>query len=177
MSHTSAIYGFDMQYPEGWSSIPASRAWESDDRFPADDLAYADVFLTPEQDDDQIALFVWEMPPGDGADLESFPGLIAWAERFCADFGMPSCEGSSEVAEVMCHNPCSPAILVPTPDWQVAFFEDETSKLLGPTVVRVILVARPDSFPTAARYGGSVQLLKSVLTTMDVWEVGQGPPG
>ncbi len=43
-------------------------------------------------------------------------------------------------------------------------------------MVQVVVVAREDGFPSAARYGGSVELLKSILTTMDVWTPGLEPP-
>jgi hypothetical protein len=32
----------------------------------------------------------------------------------------------------------------------------------------VVVIGREDGFPSAARYGGSVQLLKSILATMHV---------
>ena len=43
--------------------------------------------------------------------------------------------------------------------------------------VTIVMVGRPDMYPTVLRYGGSVQLLKSILTTMDVWtpKPGQTP--
>ena len=43
-----------------------------------------------------------------------------------------------------------------------------------PTLERVTVVTmgRPDGDPSVARYGGSVELLKSILTTLDVWTPG-----
>jgi hypothetical protein len=70
---------------------------------------------------------------------------------------------------------CGPALLVPTVEAQYAFVPDRGMLLLGEKVLRVFVVAREDSFPSAARYGGSVELLKAILTTMDVWTPGQVP--
>ncbi len=46
-----------------------------------------------------------------------------------------------------------------------------------PDRVRGVAIGRDDSFPSAARYGGSVELLRAILTTMDVHtrERGQVP--
>jgi hypothetical protein len=55
-------------------------------------------------------------------------------------------------------------VLVPLLDGVIAYFADTETR-----VVTVVAIGRPDSFPGAAQYGGSVQLLKSILTTMDVY--------
>ena len=70
---------------------------------------------------------------------------------------------------------CRAAILVPDAGGANAFFEDFNRAMLGRSFVRVVQVGRPDTFPAAERYGGSVQLLRSFLTTMDVWTLGQQP--
>ena len=69
---------------------------------------------------------------------------------------------------------CRGAILVPTAEAQYAFVMDWTSAMFTnlPDLIRVVVVAREDSFPSAGRYGGSVELLKAMLTTMDVWGPG-----
>ena len=112
----------------------------------------------------------------------SVPDLKAWAEAFCNDVGVSSCEGFAQQAEPMCLNvggaSCRTALLVPTAEAQYAFFVDWESAMLTsvPDRVRVVIVAREDDFPPAARYGGSVELLKTILTTMDVWTPGEQPP-
>jgi hypothetical protein len=63
---------------------------------------------------------------------------------------------------------CLPAILVPLPEDIVAAFPAENG------MVNVVQLLRHDSFPATARYGGGVELLKSILTTMDVWTPGPG---
>ena len=183
--YTSAAHGFEMSYPADWSvNAPASRKWQAGDAFPGDALPYADVFVSPGQGDATMALFVWEMPAGEGSGdlLGSAPDLKAWAEAFCNDFGVSSCEGFAQQAEPMCFSAggasCRTAILVPTAEAQYAFFVDWESAMLTsvPDRVRVVIVAREDTFPAAARYGGSVAFLKSILTTMDVWTPGEQPP-
>ena len=117
-----------------------------------------------------------------GATCRNGGGLKAWAQTFCSDIGASSCEDFTQRAAPMCLNAgggsCRAALLVPTAEEQYAFFVDWASAMLTniPDRVRVVVVAREDSFPSAARYGGSVELLKSILTTMDVWSPGQEPP-
>jgi hypothetical protein len=173
-TYTSAVHGFDMKFPDGWSSRPATRTWRAGDTFGQDDVQYADVFSSPGNGDDQVALFVWEMPTR--ADLRSYVGLGTWAKEFCSEAIGVSCETFAEPAVPMCLDACSPALLVPTADAQFAFFmgsEGATEYGLGDQVVRVVVVTRKDAFPAAARFGGSVELLKMVLTTMGVTAVDQ----
>jgi hypothetical protein len=172
-TYTSEVYGFAFGYPEDWTlHAAATREWQAGDRIDADDWPYADAFASPEEA--TVGLFVWEMPAGEGADVESVQGLKAWAETFCNDIAASSCEEFTQRAVPMCLNaggdPCRAAILVPTAGEQYAFFVNWNSAMLTgvPDRVRVVVVAREDSFPSAARYGGSVELLRSILTTMDV---------
>ena len=179
-TYTSELRGFTLGYPADWSvNAPATRTWQAGDEFFGDSWPYADTFVSPGEGDASIGLFVWEMPAGEGVDLDSVPGLKAWAETFCSDVGASSCEEFTERAVPMCLNAggdsCRGAILVPTAGAQYAFFMDWPSAMFTnvPDLVRVVVVARDDSFPSAARYGGSVELLKAILTTMDVWTPGQ----
>jgi len=174
-TYTSKVYGFALGYPADWSvNAPATRTWQPGDTLYSDPWPFADTFISPGSDQDQIGLFAWEMPAGEGADIESVQGLKAWAAKFCTEVGASSCDAFTQGAVPMCLNaggdPCRAAILVPTASDQYAFFMDWTSVVFtnAPDRVTVISVAREDSFPAAARYGGSVALLKSVLTTMGV---------
>ncbi len=174
-TYTSEVYGVTLGYPEDWSlNAPATREWQAGDELFGDSWPYADTFVSPGEGDASIGLSVWEMPAGEGADLDSVPGLKAWAETFCSDVGASSCEEFTERAVPMCLNAggasCRGAILVPTAGAQYAFFMDWISAMFtnSPDLVRVVVVAREDSFPSAARYGGSVELLKAILKTMDV---------
>ena len=185
--YTSAIHNFTMQYPDDWSEDgTASRKWQVGDRFPADEAPYADIFVSPGPGEGAIGLLAWDVPAAAGVDVESLEGLKAWATTFCADaistvLVASSCDGFAKAATPMCLNAggdtCRDAILVSTADMQYAFFVDFAYATLSDNRVRVVVVARPDDFPPAAKYGGSVALLKSILTTMDVWTPGQQPRG
>lgn len=182
-TYTSEVHGFTVGYPADWSvNAPATRKWQPGDNIHLDEWPYADTFISPGQD--AVGLFVWEMPAGEGADVESVQGLKVWAESFCNDVGASSCEEFTQRAVPMCLNEggapiaCRAAILVPTATEQYAFFVNWGTAVItsNPDRVRVVLVAREDSFPSAARYGGSVELLRSILTTMNVWTPGRVPP-
>jgi len=173
-------------YPADWSLIaPATRRWQIGDQVVgSSSLPFADSFVSPDPEDAQIGLLVWKMPAGNGADIESVDGLKAWADRFCTDGGAPSCDGFTAQARPMClydGGLCHAAILVPTATQQYAFFPDLDSLMYSNDLyqVRIVVVTRPDAFASANRYGGSVELLKAILTTQDVWTPGQEryPPG
>jgi hypothetical protein len=185
-TYTSEIHGFTLGYPEDWSvNAPATRKWQTGDEFPGDVWPYADTFVGPGEGDASIGLFVWEMPLGEGVDPESVEGMKAWAEAFCNNVGVSACDAFTQDAVPMCLasviDPdvveCRGALLVPTDGPQFAFIPDWTSLIFTgiPDVVTVVVIGREDSFPSAARYDGSVELLKSILTTMDVWTPGQVP--
>lgn len=188
-AYTSDVYGFQMSYPSDWSvHARATRKWrDTDGRAPADSWPYADVFVNPDQvDGDSIGIWVWEMPAGNTVDIESTDGLKAWAQQFCTETpalreGGSACQGFADGAVSMClvagGDACRSAILVPDTGAATAFFMDWPSVILtsSPDMVRVVQIGRPDEFPASARYGGVVQLLKSILTTMDVWTPGQQP--
>jgi hypothetical protein len=179
--YESQVYGFPLGYPADWSASPATRAWRAGDAFPVDGLPYADVFVSPREGDEQIAAIVWTVPPAKGEEIETADDLMVWAERFCDEVVGLSCETFTQRAVEMNLNNGSgfaSALLVPTTDHQYAFVTDcDSCLLVGATNpgVTVVVVARPDDFPPAAPYGGSVELLKSLLTTMDVWTLGQAP--
>lgn len=175
-NYTSAAYGFTFGYPDGWTvDGAATRKWHEGDQ-PAGGALYSDSFMNPEsRDGDQIALGVWQMS-GSAGDITSREGLSSWFAAHICDDKIDACATVSDVAVPMCLGKaaCLPAVLVPLSDSTQAVFGDAETG-----VVTVVSLGRPDSFPAAARYGGSVQLLKSVLTTMDVWppQPGQIPAG
>ena len=182
-TYASANYpGLNIGYPADWSvRAPATRAWQAGDDFPADELPYADSFVSPGEGDAQIGLLVWEMPHDGEGGPDTFDRLKVWAETFCNDVLASSCEDFTQHAIPMCRlvgDGCDGgdgAILVPTAGLQFAFFRTWQNELFDSTTVRVVVIAREDGFPAAARYGGSVELLRSILSTMDVWTLGQQP--
>lgn len=171
-TYTSAVYGNTFGYPDGWHLYSAaSRTWQPG---PGDDR-YFDIFLNPkDRDGEEVAFIVWQQPAGSGADITSHEGLMAWAAANYCDDATDACETVPDVALPMClgRAACLPAVLVPLSDGVGAFFGDSESGL-----VTAVALGRSDTFPATARYGGGVQLLKSILTTMDVWtpEPGQIP--
>jgi hypothetical protein len=180
--YTSAAYGLTVSYPADWSvNAPAVRKWQAGDGPHGDVWPFADTFASPDQE--TVGLLVWQVPAGDGADLGSVEGWKAWAGAFCDAAGASACAEFTQRSAPMCQDAggdaCRPAILVPTAEGQYGFFLDWGSSMLTsvPDRVTVVLVPREDGFPSAARYGGSVELLRAILTTMDIWTPGQQPPG
>ena len=175
--YTSAVYGMTFGYPEGWTlDSAATRKRPAGDQ-PDDRLSYTDSFMNPEiRDGDQIAMAVWQQPAGSGDDIASREGLAAWFEAHLCDEAIDACQTVPDVAMPMCLGrvACLPAMLVPLSDSTQAVFADPEAGL-----VTVVSLGRPDGFPAAARYGGAVRLLKSILTTIEVWtpEPGQTPAG
>ena len=175
-TYTSEVYGITFGYPDGWTlESAATRKWEGaahrDDFF-----TYSDSFMNPEIcDGDQIAMGVWQQPAGTGADITSREGLAAWAKAHVCDETFDACDTVPDVAIPMClgREACLPALVVPLSDSTAAVVANAETGM-----VTVVSLGRPDGFPAAARYGGAVQLIKSILTTMDVWtpEPGQIPP-
>lgn len=177
--YASTVHGFTLGYPEDWSvHAPATREWQAGDTLSEDQWPFADTFISPGEGDKTIGLLAWTAPAGDVGDLDTLTGLRTFAARFCDEVVASSCDEFLDVVDVLCLDaggqPCRRAILVSTPDAQYAFFGDWPSAMFTdlPDQVTVVAVPRADGFAPAARYGGSVALLKAILTTMDVW-----PPG
>lgn len=176
--YTSAVHGFEFEYPADWSVLrSATRPWRTGDPFPADpeEMPYAETFGSPGQGDAQIGLIVWRMQPDEGAlkDIEEGADLPAFAQQFCVEVIRANCDTFTQGAQPRAWNTgnyYAGALLVPTPDLQFAFLGDCRSCLLTGVAdwVYVIVVARPDDFPQAAQYGGSFTLLKSIVRAMGV---------
>jgi hypothetical protein len=174
-SYTSKVYGITFGYPEGWRlDSAAARRWQE-----GDDSANgtSESFMNADTiDGDDIALGVWQQPAVSGDDITSREGLAAWFKTHLCDETIDACETVPDVALPMClgREACLPAVLVPLSDSTQAVVADPESGQ-----ITIVSLGRPDGFPAAARYGGAVQLLKSILTTLDVWtpEPGQVPAG
>jgi len=163
--YTSNVYGINLGYPDGWSlGAAATRRWQSGDE---GDTGWSDWFGNPsDRDGDDIVFGVWQQPARSDADITSREGLAAWvAANGMPEAGMPMCLGKGA---------CLPAILIPGSEGIAAYVADAETGF-----VTIVSLGRHDSFPANARYGGGVQLLKSILTTLDVWmpEPGQIPAG
>jgi hypothetical protein len=177
---TSEVYGVTLSLPDGWRQVAtATHKWPPVDQ--ADETIF-DTFLNADRsvrDGDQIAMLVYQRPAGSGEDITSREGLAAWVQaNLCgeSDPGHDPAQACEYVVEPMCigRTACLPAILVSDPGSVVAIIPNAETGL-----VTIVQLGRGPDFPATAGYGGGVQLVKSILTTMDVWtpEPGQLPSG
>jgi hypothetical protein len=173
----SAIYSATYGYTSDWSvRATATRNWQ-DDAFPADEVPYADTIVGPGEGDAQIGLIVWQMH----IDIFSGKGedLTALADKFCTLVVRSSCDTFTEGAgrlDFKNGNSKGCAILVPTREQQFAFLSGNGCQITEATSwITVVVVTGEDDRASAVRYGGSVELLKSIITTMNVWRPGQQP--
>lgn len=160
-TYTSASFGITLSYPADWSGTA-----------PADDREYVVGFVSPGATDTQIRLDVWRKHIdifGGTSDLTSVVG------KYCSFYVTPSCETFAQQALALDfanggQGGC--ALLVPTPTQQYAFlsFVDSCAITESTSSITVVVIDREDEFPPAARYGGSVELLESIVATMKVWQ-------
>ena len=174
-SYTSAVDGITIGYPDHWRLFrAATRKWQAgDESAAAPEAPFSNVFVEPSDD---IAVLVYQRPAGSGADITSRKGLAAWFQANLCDDQEAVCKTVPAVAEPMCAGKaaCLPAILVSAPAEVFAVFGDAETGM-----VTVFVLGRGNDYPATAPYGGGRQLLKSILTTVDVWtpDPGQIPAG
>jgi hypothetical protein len=160
-----------MSYPSDWSvSAPATHKWQPGEPAGEEWPTWQDIFVNDEAiDGESIAMVAFQVPAPTGADLESWEGLDAVHQELCDEPTMagtvicpadytpsPACVGEQD---------CAPAVI------HLGGDDPFPGALIGDPengIVTVIQMGRVDSFPGAERYGGTVQLLKSVLTQLDV---------
>ena len=166
--YTSAAYGFTMSYPSDWSvADPARHKWQPGQPANVDSGSW-DIFENDEAiDGDSIAMLVSQVRAPTGADLASWEGLHAVHRELCDEPTIPACPADYTPTPMCVGADCAPAIIAlngedPMP---VALIGDPEKG-----IVTVIWMGRADSFPAAGRYGGTVQLLKSIMTQLDVRE-------
>ncbi len=168
-TYTSAVYGYTISYPEDW--VVADRATQKWRPGEPEDAPSSDVFFNnapPADDDDSMVFFALQIPAPPGADLVSWDGLLAALTEMCAEpaaFNFDSCPSDTVVTRMCLGAECLP----------VAFLNDDgfpRAVFGGPDtgVVTYIGMGRADDFPAAARYGGTVTLLKSILGELDIRE-------
>lgn len=169
-TYTSAVYGYTIAYPSDWSvHSRAEHKWQPGEPAIDDGWPWADVFANPEAvDGDSMGLWVWQVPAPAGADLDTWEGLRDVLQETCDEPSMATCPGDDPpITLCLGEQDCRAAIIVLwneelTP---VAAYGDPEAG-----VVNVFAIGRPDDFPAAARYGGSVALLKAILSQVDVRE-------
>jgi hypothetical protein len=167
-TYTSDVYGYTISIPSDWSvAAPASRKWHLGEPTDGETAPWADAFVNNEDTDgDGIAMLVYQVPAPAGADLESWEGLHAAHRELCDEPTVAAClEDYTPVPMCLDEQNCAPAILAlagddPVP---VALVGDPEKG-----IVTLIQMGRESSFPAAARYGGTLSLLRSILTQIDV---------
>ena len=164
--YTSPVYGFTMSYPSDWSVAgQAGHKWQPGEPGTVEDASFADSFAGA-MDADGILIIAFQVPAPAGADLESWEGLHAVHRELCDEPTIPGCPADyTPVPMCVGGQDCAPAIIALNSEdpFPVALIGDPEKG-----IITVIWIARVDSFPGAERYGGTVQLLKSVLTQLDV---------
>ena len=169
-SYTSAIYGFTMAYPSDWSvAAPAEHKWQPGEAVVDDAWPWANVFVNPEAvDGDSIGLWVFQIPAPEGTDLNSWDGLDAALGEMCNEPTLNACP-SDDPPITLClgEQECRAAIIVLWDEelTPTAAFGDPDAG-----VITVFSIGRPDDFPAAARYGGTVALLNAILAQTGVRE-------
>jgi hypothetical protein len=173
-TYTSAVYGFTMAYPSDWSvDAPATHKWQPGEPAVPDAWPWADIFLNSEEvDGDSIGMAVWQAPAPARADLSTWEGLQAAFIDVCEGPSFGTCEfeliNSVNYPTRMClgQQECRPALIIP-----VGIEEAEPNGVFGDPetgLITVFQMGRPDDFPAAARYGGTIALLKAILAEVDV---------
>jgi len=168
--YDSRAYGISIPYPADWTvDAPATTKWQPGEAVVQEGWPFADVFVNSAAiDGDTIGMLVWEAPAPAKADITTWQGLQAAVLKLCKEptFGncvfdsppTPMCIGQSE---------CIPSLIAPVTTegevnpWGFIGLAD------GKTIM-VFEMGRPDSFPAAARYGGTTALLRSILTQQGV---------
>ena len=109
---TSAVYGYTLSYPQGWSIGQATRAWGPTDGPGTDSTS--DMFVNPAND---VGYGVSLAPAADFTDVETVEGLKAFAKTYCTDMKLGGCDTFTDRSEPMCldagGDPCRAAIRGP----------------------------------------------------------------
>jgi hypothetical protein len=168
--YTSPIYGYTISYPSDWSvSAQANHKWQPGETEDEDWPTWADIFVNNEEvDGDSIAMSVNQVPAPPNADLESWDGLYAAHQQLCDEPTMKACPADYTPTPLCVgEQVCAPALLalirIDGDPFPAALIGDPEKGS-----IMVIQMGRVDSFPAAARYGGSTALLNSILSQMDV---------
>lgn len=168
-TYTSEVYGYTISYPEDWSvDRPATRKWQPGE---PEDGPWSDIFFNqPAVDGDGIGMFALQITAPDGADLASWDGLLAALKEMCArptEFAFEACPRDDPLVRLcLGTQDCRAVLLARATDEEAsprALFGDPDTG-----IVTFISIGRPDDFPAAARYGGTVMLLKAILSQLGV---------
>lgn len=164
-TYTSSQYGFSIGQPPGWTAVPANRAWS----FQAD----AENWLSPAEDaflapDASVRVAAWAVPLTAGQLNQSWPDVERWVIDYCERTKNTDCTTIHDRVVPLCieKRDCHPALLVPFADDVQAF---GFGGVLPDGMMLVVTIARGESDPNVAPYGGATRLLEAFLSTMNVW--------
>ena len=162
---TSSEYGFSVGHPPVWTVTPAIRSWS----FATDAEVWLssaeDAFLAPDR---SVRVAAWAVPLTDPQMNQSWPELEAWVVDYCQRTKNTDCATIHDRAVPLCveKRDCHPALLVPFADDVQAF---GYGGVLPDGKMVVMTVARGESEPNVAPYGGATRLLEAFLSTMNIW--------
>lgn len=165
---TSPVYGYTIIYPDDWSTvIPATQKWQAGE---PEDSPSMDLIALDEGDEGaSIAFLALQFPAPAGSDLTSWNGLLAAMTEVCAkpaDYFSAMCP--SEDLSPMClgSTTCVPVGFVDKAEVmpRALVGDPETG------MVMYIQMGRLDDYPGAERYGGTVSLLKAILSQLGIRE-------
>jgi hypothetical protein len=161
-TYESDRYGFSIGYPSDWVVLSAEHDWTmagDADRWLS---TGQEIFRSPTR---EVRVSAWSVAL-DPETPQTRAGVEAWVEQYCVQTNDPSCTGFQDRAVQLCNESrdCHPGLLVPFENDVHAFFTG--GNYAGKMVV--VVVWRPESDPSVAKYGGSRQLLEAFLSTMDV---------
>ena len=167
-TYSSAVYGYTISYPEDWSVVARATArWQPG---AAEEGPWRDIFFNnaPEGARDTSMVFeAAQFPAPAEVDLSSWDGLLTAFGETCVYLDTCTSGPVVQASTRLCMGSagCRPVAVVHDNDLPRAVFGDpETGQ------VTYIRIGRVDDFPGAARYGGTVMLLKSILSQMGVRE-------
>jgi hypothetical protein len=172
-TYTSPVYGYTISYPEDWTV--AARATEKWEPGAPDDYPWVDLFSNNIREtvvDNSMVFEAAQFPAPAGADLDSWDGLLATLTEMCGDPAKiypDACPSETGVTQ-MClgSEDCRPVAFVSTELPRALFGDPDTG------TITYLRMGRDDDFPAAARYGGTVMLLKSILSQLGVRELRPG---
>lgn len=162
---TSSEYGFSVGHPPDWTVTPAIRSWS----FATDAEVWLssaeDAFLAPDR---SVRVAAWAVPLTDPQMNQSWPELEAWVVDYCQKTKNTDCATIHDRAVPLCveKRDCHPALLVPFADDVQAF---GYGGVLPDGKMVVMTVARGETDPNVAPYGGATRLLEAFLSTMNIW--------
>jgi len=169
-AYSSDVYGFAIDYPADWSvDAAATQAWKPGEAVTADGWPWADVFVNSEAvDGGTIGMLVWQAPIPAGTNLRTWQGMQDAIAKLCQEptfgpcaFDAPPtqlCIGVSECLPILIASIRTGGEVAP---WGFIGYRDAG-------LITVFQMGRPDNFAAAARYGGTMALLQSIMTQAGV---------